>query len=213
MAYKAIILGASGLVGGNLLHILLDSAEYDEVLVLLRKELPVKHKKLVQLIVNFDELDKYAGSITGHAVFCCLGTTRSKTPDMVQYRKIDHDYPLQVAQLAHKNGIKHYHLVSAIGANAKSSNFYLKMKGETEDDLQKVGLDTLHIYQPSLLVGDRKEPRLAERFFAGLMKLINPLMMGGLKKYRSIRSTTVAHAMYKKSLEAESGTYIHITDK
>jgi uncharacterized protein YbjT (DUF2867 family) len=209
MGYKAVIAGASGLVGSKLLELLLDDKHYDEVLVLVRKYLPIQHKKLVQLQVNFDELDKHNSVITGHAIFCCLGSTKKKTPDMKAYRKIDHDYPLQLAEIAVRNNILHYHLISSLGANPSSSNFYSKMKGETERDIQLIGIQSLHIYQPSLLTGNRSEQRLAETIATGIMKLIDPLLIGGLNKYRSIAAGTVASAMLKQSLNQEEGIFIH----
>jgi uncharacterized protein YbjT (DUF2867 family) len=213
MAYKAIIAGASGLIGSNLLNILLQQPEYNEVLILVRKEIPIRHKKLVQLIIDFDDLDKHAAAITGHAVFSCLGTTKRQTPNEKLYRKIDHDYPLQLAQLAKQNGVNQFHVVSAIGANKNSSIFYSKLKGELEDDLQKLGLNTLHIYQPSMLIGDRKRGRVLEKIVGAIFKAIDPLLVGGLKKYRSIKGSTVAYAMFKKSLESATGTFIHPSDK
>ena len=213
MAYKAIIAGASGLIGSNLLKLLLDAPEYSEVLVLVRKELPLQHKNLVQLVINFDDLDKHAAAITGHAIFSCLGTTNAQTPDKQQYRKIDHDYPLQLAKLAKQNGVDQFHVVSAIGADANSGMFYVKLKGELEDDLKTLDLKTLYIYQPSMLIGDREKPRLAEKILFGLFKVIDPLLFGGLKKYRSIKSTTVANAMFKKSLESAIGTFTYTSDK
>jgi len=212
MGYKAVIAGASGLVGNELLHVLLQESTYDEVLILIRKHLPIQHKKLVQLQVNFDELEQHLNAINGHALFCCLGSTKSKTPDLNVYRKIDHDYPVKLAQIALKNKMPHYHLVSAIGANSTSSNFYTKMKGETERDIQAVGIRSLHIYQPSLLTGNRKEHRLTERIATGVMKIIDPLLLGGLKKYQSIAAATVATAMYKQSLNQEEGVFIHPSD-
>lgn len=213
MAYKAIIAGASGLIGSNLVNILLEAPQYAEVLVIVRKELPIQHKKLVQLVINFDELDKHAAAITGHAIFSCLGTTKAQTPDKDQYRKIDHDYPLQLAQLAKQNGVEQFHVVTAIGANKNSSTFYLKLKGELEDELQKLGLKTLHIYQPAMLMGERERSRLLEKIATGVFKVIDPLLVGGLKKYRSVKGSTVAHAMFKKSLESATGTFIYISDK
>ncbi len=213
MSNKAIIAGASGLIGSNLLNILLQKPGYDEVLVLARKELGVKHKKLVQLVIDFEKLDEHVAAITGHAVFCCLGSTRKKTPGLADYRKIDHDYPLKLAQLAKQNGVEQYHLVSAIGANSKSSNFYTKMKGETEIDIQNAGLKCLHIYEPSLITGDRKEYRPAERIATVLMKIIDPLLTGSLKKYRSIPAETVALAMFNESLKNAEGVFIHPSDK
>ena len=213
MSNKAVIAGASGLIGSKLLNILLQEAFYDEVLILVRKELPVSHKKLVQLVIDFDKLDNHAAAITGRVVFCCLGSTIKKTPDLAVYRKIDHDYPLELARLACQNGVEQYHLVSSIGANIHSSNFYTKMKGETEADIEKVGLKCLHIYQPSFLVGTRNESRPRESFFVGLMKLIDPLLLGSLKKYRSIPAGTVARAMFNESLKKQEGVFIHTSDK
>jgi uncharacterized protein YbjT (DUF2867 family) len=213
MPKKVIIAGASGLIGSKLLNILLLKPDYDEILVLVRKELAVKHNKLIQLIVDYDELDRYKKAITGHALFCCLGSTRKKTPDLTEYRKIDHDYPLKLAELAKENGIAQYHLVSAIGANAKSSNFYSKMKGETENDIKHIGLRCLHIYRPSLLTGNREESRVGERIAIWLMQVINPFLVGNLKKYGSIPAAIVALAMFKESTQNSDGTFIHPSDK
>lgn len=213
MANKAIIAGSSGLIGSKLLDILLRETFYNEVLILVRKELPLKHPKLTQLVVDFDQLEAYSDAITGHALFCCLGTTKSKTPDKVVYRKIDHDYPTELARLAHKNGMRQYHLVSAIGANKMSSTFYLKTKGETEADLQQIGIPAIHIYRPALLTGERNEMRLMEKVMGGLFKIIDPLLFGGIKKYRSIPGATVAAAMYKQSIKTNTGLFIYESDK
>lgn len=213
MSKKAIIAGASGLIGSNLLNILLQQAFYDEVLVLVRKELPIIHYKLVQLVVDFNKLENHSQAINGHTLFCCLGSTKKKTPDLKEYRKIDHDYPVALAQLTKQNGVEQYHLVSSIGADSNSSNFYNRMKGETGDDIQKIGLKCLHIYEPSILIGNRKESRPLERIVTGLMKVIDPLLIGSLKKYRSIPAQTVAMAMYNESLKNEAGVFIHPSDK
>jgi uncharacterized protein YbjT (DUF2867 family) len=213
MVKRAIMAGAGGLVGSSLLEILLHEPGYDEVLILVRKESPLKHNKLKQLSVDFNKLDEYSGVITGDVIFCCLGSTKKKTPNLDDYKKVDHDYPVKLAQIALKNKIDQFHLVSAIGANANSSNFYTKMKGETEEDIIKVGLPVLQIYRPSLLTGDRKENRPLEIFFTGLMKILNPLLISNLKKYRSIPAKTVAGAMYKQSLKNEPGVHIYSSDK
>jgi uncharacterized protein YbjT (DUF2867 family) len=210
---KAIIAGASGLIGGHLLEFLLQSPAYKEVVVLVRKELPITNPKLKQLVVNFDQPESYAPEITGHAIFCCLGSTKKKTPDLSIYRKIDHDYTLQLAHLALKQRVKQYHLVSALGANKASSNFYSKMKGETEEDIMSIGLKCLHIYRPSLLTGDRKEKRPMERFASALFRIIDPFLLGGLRKYRSIQASTVARAMYKQSLINQEGVFVHLSDQ
>jgi uncharacterized protein YbjT (DUF2867 family) len=213
MSKKAIVVGASGLIGGELLNIILQQSDYKEVVTIVRKTLPVNHAKLVQLVIDFDDLDKWESSVTGDVLFCCLGTTLKKTPDLNEYRKIDHDYPVKLAQLASQNNIKQYHLVSSIGANSKSSSFYTRLKGETEHDIEKVQLKTLHIYQPSLLTGNRKEKRVLERIVTVAFKVIDPLLFGWLTKYKSIPAATVAQAMYKQSLKTEVGIFIHPSDK
>lgn len=213
MSNKAVIAGASGLIGSKLLEILLHEPYYDEVLILVRNELPVSNKKLVQLVIDFEKLDDHAAAITGHAFFCCLGSTIKKTPDLAEYRKIDHDYPLKLAQLAKRNSVEQYHLVSSIGANSESSNFYTRTKGETEADIEKVGIKCLHIYQPSFLAGPRKESRPREQFFLGLMKIIDPLLVGNLAKYRSIPAATVARAMFNESTKKQEGVFVHSSDK
>jgi uncharacterized protein YbjT (DUF2867 family) len=213
MAYKAIIAGASGLIGSNLLEMLLQHPEYEEVLVITRRELPIVHKKLVQLVIDFDNLAKHTAAINGHVLFSCLGTTKSETPDEQLYRKIDYEYPLQLAQLAKKNGVKQFHLVSSLGANKSSSVFYLKLKGELEYKLQQFGFRALYIYQPSMLTGPRQRPRLADKLLGGLFQILNPILIGGLIKYRSIKGFTVANAMFKKSLDSATGTFIYTSDK
>jgi len=212
MAYKAIIAGASGLIGSKLLTILLSMPEYNEVVILVRKSTGIQHTKLKELVIDYDQLDNYADKISGHAIFSCLGTTNNKTPDKDIYRKIDHDYPVKLAQLGLKNGVKQFHLASSLGADAKSSTFYLKLKGETEEDIEKVGLKTVHIYQPSFITGDRKEHRLSEKILIPIMKLIDPLLFGSFKKYRSIPAQTIAMAMFKESITNEEGLFIHPSD-
>ncbi|MFD1258980.1 NAD(P)H-binding protein [Mucilaginibacter terrae] len=212
MASKAIVAGASGLVGGELLQILLKEQYYDEVLILVRKELPLQNKKLVQLVVDFEKLDDFKCIIKGCALFCCLGSTKSKTPSQRMYRKVDHDYPVKLAHIAKENHIPNYQLVSAIGADFRSLAFYNKLKGETENDIQAIDLPTLHIYRPSLLTGSRKEYRLIEKLATMVMAIVNPILMGALKRYQSIPAATVAKAMYKQSLNKEKGVFIHPSD-
>jgi uncharacterized protein YbjT (DUF2867 family) len=211
--YKAVIAGASGLIGNLLLEQLLNQPDYNEVLLLVRKKLSLQHQKLKQLVVDFDCLEDYQNEIKGHALFCCLGTTKSKTPDLSVYRKIDHDYPVQLVKIAVKNSMQQYHLVSALGADKNSSIFYSKLKGETEEDIKSLKLKSIFIYQPSLLVGNRQEKRAAERFAMRLAKWIDPLLIGNLKKYRSINAETVAKAMVNQSLKDDSGIFTYPSDQ
>lgn len=213
MSKKAILLGASGLIGNDLLTKLLNSPKYSEVLTIVRKGLTIEHPKLKELIVDFDRINEYSASIQGDVVFCCLGTTNSKTPDKVQYKKIDYQYPLDVAKIAQNNGATAYHLVSAMGADVNSSIFYSKTKGEVERDLQAIPFKSIYIYRPSLLEGNREEKRSAEKIMIGLMRFLNPLLIGGLKKYRSIKIETVASAMFKESLTDKEGIFIYSSDQ
>ncbi|HEY8733476.1 MAG TPA: hypothetical protein VIL90_02855, partial [Puia sp.] len=143
----------------ELLKILLEDQTYDEILVIARKKTGIEHRKLSQLVIDFDHLNEFETSITGEVFFCCLGSTRKKTPDKALYYKIDHDYPLTLAKISLINGISQFHLVSAISANPLSSNFYSKMKGETSRDISQLNIRSLYVYEPSLITGKRKEKR------------------------------------------------------
>jgi uncharacterized protein YbjT (DUF2867 family) len=208
MGKKAIVAGATGLIGGHLLEILLEADTYDEVLILVRKKIDFAHKKLTQLVIDFDQIEDHSTSITGDAVFSCLGTTRKKTPDRNIYYRIDHDYPLRLAKLAKANGIKQFHLVSSIGANPNSGTFYIKLKGETERDISALNFYSSFMYEPSMLTGREYETRFGEVFFEELFKIVNHLLIGRWKKYRSVSGAAVAQAMYDQSLKDETGKWI-----
>jgi uncharacterized protein YbjT (DUF2867 family) len=213
MAYKAILAGATGLIGSELLNILLTEPDYDQILVVARKSTGITHPKLKELIINFDRVDDYATEIAGHALFSCLGTTLNKTPDKKLYHKIDHDYPVRLAQLAAQNGVEQYHLVSSIGANSQSSNYYTRFKGETEEDVKLAGVKSVHIYQPSFITGDRKEFRPMEKIFIGLSFVFDPLLVGSMKKYKSIAAKTIARAMFNQSIKNSEGVFVYPSDK
>jgi uncharacterized protein YbjT (DUF2867 family) len=208
MGKKAIVAGATGLIGSQLLQILLQADTYNEVLILVRKKLDITHSKLTQLVLDFDLIETHSLSITGDAVFSCLGTTKNKTPDRREYYKIDHDYPLRLAKLAQANGVKQFHLVSAIGANPNSGTFYIKLKGETERDISALNFYSSFMYEPSMLTGREYETRYGEVFFEGLFKIVNHLLIGKWKKYRSVSGAAVAKAMYDQSLKDGPGKWI-----
>ncbi len=213
MPHKVIIAGATGLVGNLLLELMLHHPDISEVLVLSRKQLPLQNQKLKQLIIDFDRLEDYQAEINGDAVFCCLGTTRKKTPDLKEYRKIDHDYPVALAKTAAKNSIAQFHFISSLGANPNSFAFYTKIKGETERDIKAIQIPSIYIYQPAFLVGNRKEKRFGERFGMKLFQLINVFLVGRLKKYRSIPAEVVAKAMINQFLNNNTGTFTYPSDQ
>jgi uncharacterized protein YbjT (DUF2867 family) len=209
MPYQVILVGARGLIGSNLLSLLIESNEISRILLLVRKPLKVSDHKVQELIVNFDELEKFSSEIKGDIIYSCLGTTKAANPDKDQYRKIDLEYPLKLAEIGVKNDISQFHLVSSLGANISASNSYLKLKGELEQELKQVAIISLHIYQPSLLIGNRKETRTLEKLAVNAFKLIDPLLIGPLKKYHSIKAETVAKAMLNQSLKNLEGTFTY----
>jgi uncharacterized protein YbjT (DUF2867 family) len=213
MSKRAIIIGASGLIGRELLSLLLEQAQFESVKIFVRKPLGIQHAKLIEILTDFSDLSTLSKSIESEVIFCCLGSTKSKTPNLIQYRKIDHDYPLFFAEEGLKNGLEQFHLVSALGANANSSNFYTKMKGETEEDLKLLNIQSTYIYQPSFLSGDRTEKRPLEKFALSIMKLIDPLLVGSFKKYQSISAITVAKAMINESIKNKRGIFVHKSDQ
>lgn len=213
MKKSAIILGSSGLIGSNLLTLLLENSNFESVKIFVRKILPIQHQKLIQILTNFEDLEAVKNEIRADVIFSCLGSTRNKTPDLQQYKKIDHDYPIYFAEEGLKNGLSEFHLISALGANSNSSNFYTKMKGETEDAIKNLKIPSLYIYQPSFLKGNRTENRLGEKIALIVMKLIDPLLIGSLKRYKTIAAEVVAKAMINESIKNKKGIFVLESDK
>jgi uncharacterized protein YbjT (DUF2867 family) len=195
----AWIAGASGLVGGELLTQLLAAAEYDRVVAVGRRPLEVSHPKLVSITVDFAALEKLGADLRCDDAFCCLGTTIRAAGSREAFRAVDHAAVLAFAWAAQRAGATRFFIVSALGANADSRVFYNRVKGETEDALVVLGFATLGIFRPSLLVGRRAQFRLGERLLAALLWLVDPLLMGRLRKYRSIAAVVVARAMMRCS--------------
>jgi len=206
---QALIFGASGLVGRELLKLILNDPFFSSVTIVVRKKLPLSNDKLTQIISTFEELKENRHSLVGDVLFSCLGSTKRKTPNPKEYYKIDHDYPVLGSKLALENGIRFIHIVSSIGSNNSSSNSYLKMKGETEEDISKLPFQGIHIYQPSLIIGKRNESRPLEKISESVFTLINPLLIGSLKKYRSILAKDIAKAMFNQSKKQIKGIHIY----
>jgi uncharacterized protein YbjT (DUF2867 family) len=209
----ALIVGATGLVGKNCLYQLLETKEYSRVIALVRKPLAIKHHQLEQVIVDFDQLQHYKDKMTADDVFCCLGTTIGVAGSQENFRKVDFDYPLQVAEICLKNGAQQFLLVSAMGANAVSSIFYNKVKGEIENAIDKLNYSSLQIFQPSLLLGNRKEVRVGELIGKVVMKGLGFLFIGPIKKYKAIEAETVAKAMVKAALQAKKEKRVFQSDE
>lgn len=191
----AIILGATGLTGGILLDILLANDHYKKVILFSRSTVGITHPKLEECLIDLFELETEAEKFKADEVFCCIGTTKSKTPNKEVYKKIDYGIPLSAAKLCRKNGIPTFIMISALGANANSSIFYNRIKGEMERDVLKCNIPKTYIMQPSLIGGKREEKRVGEWIFKQLFGLFNLLLVGPLEKYRSIEPESIAKAM------------------
>jgi uncharacterized protein YbjT (DUF2867 family) len=197
----AFIAGSSGLVGRSLLEQLLAAPEYDQVVALGRRESPDgRHPKLRQVVVDFAALDGVLAGQRCDDAFCCLGTTLRAAGSRERFRAVDHAAVLAFAWTARRLGARRFFLVSALGADPDSRFFYNRVKGETEVALAVLGFETLAVFQPSLLLGKRSQPRRGERWLAAGLWLVEPLLLGRLRKYRAIRADAVARAMLRCSL-------------
>jgi uncharacterized protein YbjT (DUF2867 family) len=192
---KAILFGASGFIGSYLLQDLLHNADYELVTIVVRKPLNIVHPKLKTLIGDFNTLQQLKESILADDVFIALGTTKKQTPDEKLYYQIDHDYPVLAAKMAKENGATAVFAVTAVGANAGSNFFYVKTKGEIERDSIALTFEHTHIFEPSMILGDRKANRPGEKIFMGISRLFNPLLLGGMDKYKGIDGKAIARAM------------------
>jgi uncharacterized protein YbjT (DUF2867 family) len=190
---KVILLGASGLIGAEILNLIIADDDFDEVLLLSRRILEAESPKVKQHIVDFADSNSFCSHFQDyHTVFCAIGTTRKKSPDLKIYRKVDFDIPVNAIQCAEKHGVNSFFLVSSIGAEASSKNFYLKIKGEVEDVLLTSQIASKAVFRPSLLLGKRNERRFGERVAKFIMPLLNFLIP---KRYRAIHAKDVAKAM------------------
>lgn len=205
----ALLAGASGLIGSQLLPLLLASDRYSRVVVIGRKNIPLSHPKLESHVVDFNSLANAGATLKCDDVYCCLGTTMKQAGSKDAFRKVDHDYPLVLAQLTRDYGAKQFSLVSAMGANRDSSIFYNQVKGQVEDSISAIGFASIHIYRPSLLLGPRKGRRAGEIVGGILGRLF---LFATPKRYRPIKSDKVARAMLSYASREEDGIYFHPSD-
>ena len=203
----ATLIGATGLVGGELLSLLLDDDYFGKVRILIRRPFTMNHPKLERKLVDFSDADSLLVALDeSDVVFCAVGTTFKKVKgDKEVYRKVDYDIPVHIAQYCKIMNCKTYILVSAVGADRKSRNFYLKLKGEAEEIVKKVGIESTYIMRPSMLLGMRNEFRLGERIATPLINKISFLLPS---KYKPIEARDVAKAMLAASKKHERGYFI-----
>ena len=211
MGKTAIVIGATGLVGSALVNQLASAEHIDKVITLTRR--PVSHTsaKVENHVVDFDHLEDNASLFKADFLFSCLGTTRSQAGSIAAQRLVDLEYQYKAAQLAAQNGVPHYLLVSSSGAKAESNNPYLKMKGELEQLIKLLPFKRISFFQPSLLMGPRKEFRVAEKLGGLLLPLI--ALIPGLRRYRPIRGELVAAKMRRVSQQpGEALEYFRLDD-
>jgi uncharacterized protein YbjT (DUF2867 family) len=205
MQNKAVIIGSTGLIGSYLLEYLLNSEQYTQVIAFVRTPLSSKNNKLTYIETDFNHLDQIASHINGSCLFICIGSTMAKAGSKEAFLKVDYDIPVNVAHIAQKNGVASCVVVSSLGANANSNNFYLQTKGKMEQAIEELGFQKTIFMRPSLLFGARQEFRLGELIGKFMMKVLGPIFLGPFKKYRGIHSQIVAKAMLKVSLQEITG--------
>ena len=213
MAKSALLVGATGLVGGLVLEELLKDDYFSEVKVFVRKTLNIIHPKLKEIIADFNKLEDYKNDINADVVFCCLGTTIKTAGSQEAFKKVDYEYPLRVAEITRQNGAEKYLIITALGASKTSMIFYNRVKGEVEEAIGKLNFDAFHILQPSLIIGERKESRAGEGIAQKLSPLYDTLMFGPLAKYKSIKAVQIAKAMVHYSKSDVKGILRHESDE
>lgn len=201
----AMIAGASGLTGSQLVKFLCENETYEKVTIIVRNAISFSHPKLVTKVKNLNQVtkDDFVGV---DDFFCCLGTTMKKAGSKEAFEQVDLIAPIQMGKFAQSQGAKHMLVISAMGANPESNVYYNRVKGAMEDKVSMLSLPHVSIFRPSLLTGNREEFRLGERFGEITMTLLKPAFLGPLKKYRSIEAKQVAFAMMKIALRTPSRT-------
>lgn len=203
MSKKAILIGATGLVGSHILQLLVSDERYESVKVLHRRSTGISHSKLTEHIIDFDDQESWRVLVSGDHLFSALGTTLKKAGSKDAQYKIDYTYQYNFAKIASENGISNYALVSSLGANPDSGSFYPRIKGELDKAVQELPFDNTLILRPSFLDGNRDEFRLGERIGIAVAKVV--CKIPGLKKIHPIKAETVANAMIEGVNKNTSG--------
>jgi uncharacterized protein YbjT (DUF2867 family) len=195
MKKTAIILGATGLTGSILLQKLIKDDRYESIKLFSRSKIEGLPKKVTQFLGDLLKIEQFKADFTADELYCCIGTTAKKTPNKALYKKIDYGIPVTSAKLSKENGINTFLVISAMGANTKSSVFYNKTKGDMERDVLQQHIKNTYVLRPSLIGGQRKEHRILEKIGLTVFKVIEPLFIGKLKQYKIIDPENIAQAM------------------
>ena len=197
----ALLFGSSGLIGGHLLNKLIQNNVYNKIKIFVRTAPEIQDSKIEIIKADFNNLKNHIEDIKGDDCFFCIGTTKQNSPDKNEYKRIERDLPVEIAQIAKANAVNSFVYVSSGFADPKNSGVYLRYKGEVEEELKKLNFTKLGIMRPSFLIGNRKDKRLGEKIGIFLFKLLSPLFLGPLKKMKPIHSEIVANAMIKVANE------------
>ncbi|MBO2030290.1 NAD(P)H-binding protein [Siccationidurans ginsengisoli] len=212
MKKTALLAGATGLVGSALLPLLLASDRYAKVIVVGRHPVAMEHPKLVQVVTELDQLEHERLRLIADDVYCCLGTTIRQAGSQEAFYKVDFLYVVRLAALTAANFAAQFLVVSALGADVNSRFYYSRVKGEMEDAVRQTPFRAIHIFRPSLLLGERAKPRLGERLGAMVLALARPLLRGGWRKYRPVTAATVAQAMLRAADDDGGGIRVHSSE-
>lgn len=207
---KAILIGASGLIGQHLLQELLADSSVETLKLIGRRNIGLSHPKLSEAIIDFENEAAYRDAISdADTIFCCVGTTQKKVKgDQAAYRKVDYDIPVRAARYAAAKGFQRYLLVSSVGADPKSSNFYLRLKGEVEAAIAAQAIPSIYFMRPSILLGSRQESRIGETVGKGVMQAFSFLLLGGMRRYKPIQGKDVAKAMLRAAKGSQEGRWV-----
>ena len=198
----SIIAGSTGLIGRNVIEVL--SNKKQSAIALTRRSIPNLPPNVTEMIIDFDAFEKIGSLPSCNNIFICLGTTIKIAGSQENFRKVDLDYCINIAKKAKESGAETLSLISSIGANSSSKNFYLRTKGELEESIQELGFSTVNIFRPSFLVGERSEKRLVEKIAIKLAKIIDLFLIGSANKYRSVKAESLAKTMVLK-VESKPG--------
>ncbi|QFT88540.1 hypothetical protein FIU87_07795 [Bacillus sp. THAF10] len=209
---KALLIGATGLIGSYLQEEILENSDYEQLTTFVRTPTNQSHPKLKEVVVSFDELAQYLDHFQVDDVFIALGTTRKKAGSKENFKKVDFDLVVESAKLAKSSGVTRIAIVSALGANENSSVFYNNVKGKMESAVKEIGIRSTYFFRPSLLLGDRKEFRFGEKIGEQVAWLLNPVLKGKWRKYQAVHGKAVAKAMIRFLKDARDGVHIVESD-
>lgn len=209
----ALVFGATGLIGSHLVEQLLQHSSYEQVKVFVRRKLEFEHPKLVQHVIDFDNLLAAGDLIVGDDIFCALGTTRAKSGSKEAFFKVDFTYVYEAARIGMAQGVNQFLLVSSVGADTNSLFYYSQVKGEIEQAVKNLDYWAIHIFQPSLLLGERNENRFGEEVAKKIGKVFDRITGNLLTKYSPIEAEAVAQAMIAAAQRLNAGIHTYKSEE